>query len=152
VIGWSDGQLLRAQVVDESPLGNVIADAQLESTQAAAGAVAAFMNPGGIRADARILSVSARFTYTWDGAVPQATCDKVSNIAIGGVPVDPAASYRITVNSFLADGGDRFFVLREGTDRDGGALDLDAFEAQFAGTSQAAPLPTPALDRITRVN
>ena len=203
VIGWSDGQLLRAQVVDESPLGNVIADAQLASTKSAAGAVAAFMNPGGIRADLnagavgpaevtygeaftvqpfgnslvtmeltgaqidtlleqqwctqaagapRILSVSAGFTYTWDGAVPQATCDKVSNIAIGGVPVDPAATYRITVNSFLADGGDRFFVLREGANRAGGALDLDAFEAHFAGTSQAAPLPTPALDRITRVN
>jgi 5'-nucleotidase len=58
----------------------------------------------------------------------------------------------VTVNSFLADGGDRFFVLREGTNRAGGALDLDAFEAYFAGTSAASPLPTPALDRITRVN
>src|SRR5215207_1240927 len=203
VIGWSNGALSRTQVVDESQLGNVIADAQLAATKDAAGAVAAFMNPGGIRADlnagttgaaevtygeaftvqpfgnslvtmdltgaqidtlleqqwctqaagtARILSVSAGFTYTWDGAVPQATCDKVSNIAIGGVAVDPAATYRVTVNSFLADGGDRFFVLREGVNRAGGALDLDAFEAHFAGTSQAAPLPTPALGRITRVN
>jgi 5'-nucleotidase len=203
VIGWSQGELRRAQVVDESPLGNVIADAQLAATRDAAGAVAAFMNPGGIRADlnsgatapaevtygeaftvqpfgnslvtmdltgaqidtmleqqwctqapgtARILSVSAGFTYTWDGSVPQATCDKVSNIAIGGAPVNPAQSYRVTVNSFLADGGDRFFVLREGTSRAGGALDLDAFEAHFAGTTQAAPLPTPATNRITRVN
>jgi 5'-nucleotidase len=203
VIGWSQGELRRAQVVDESPLGNVIADAQLAATRDAAGAVAAFMNPGGIRADlnsgatapaevtygeaftvqpfgnslvtmdltgaqidtmleqqwctqapgtARILSVSAGFTYTWDGSVPQATCDKVSNIAIGGTPVNPAQSYRVTVNSFLADGGDRFFVLREGTNRAGGALDLDAFEAHFAGTTQAAPLPTPATNRITRVN
>jgi 5'-nucleotidase len=202
VIGWSNGELLRAQVVDESPLGNVIADAQLAATDDTAGAVAAFMNPGGIRADLnagataaadvtygeaftvqpfgnslvtmdltgaqidtmleqqwctqtgapRILSVSAGVTYTWDGSVAQATCEKVSNIAIGGVAVDPAAVYRVTVNSFLADGGDRFFVLREGTNRTGGALDLDAFEAHFAGTTQAAPLPTPALDRITRVN
>ena len=68
------------------------------------------------------------------------------------MPVDPAAPYRVTVNSFLADGGDRFFVLREGTDRAGGDLDLDAFEAYFAGTTEAAPLATPALDRITRVN
>lgn len=202
VIGWTNGPLLRAQVVDESPLGNVIADAQLAATDDAAGAVAAFMNPGGIRADLnagttgaaevtygeaftvqpfgnslvtmdltgtqidtmleqqwctqtgapRILSVSAGFTYTWDGSVPQATCDKVSNIAIGGTPLDPAATYRVTVNSFLADGGDRFFVLREGTNRAGGALDLDAFEAYLVGTAAANPLPTPALDRITRVN
>jgi 5'-nucleotidase len=205
VIGWTSGPLLRDQVVDESPLGNVIADAQLAATRDAAGAVAAFMNPGGIRAHlneaaapgtaadvtygeaftvqpfgnslvtmdltgaqvdtlleqqwcaqapgtARILSVSAGFTYTWDGAVPQATCEKVSGIAIAGAPVDPGATYRVTVNSFLAGGGDGFSVLREGTNRAGGALDLDAFEAHFAGTSQAAPLQPPATDRITRVN
>ncbi|HEY3437573.1 MAG TPA: bifunctional metallophosphatase/5'-nucleotidase [Actinotalea sp.] len=35
----------------ESPLGNVIADAQLAATDNEAGAVAAFMNPGGVRAD-----------------------------------------------------------------------------------------------------
>jgi 5'-nucleotidase len=207
VIGYTAEPLPRAQVVDESPLGNVIADAQLAATDDAAGAVAAFMNPGGIRADLnvqtdpnapptlpevtygeaftvqpfgnslvtmdltgaqidtmleqqwctqtgapRILSASAGFTYTWDGSIPQATCDKVSNIAIGGTPVNPAATYRVTVNSFLADGGDRFFVLREGTNRAGGALDLDAFEAYLAGTTAASPLQTPALNRITRVN
>jgi 5'-nucleotidase len=35
----------------ESALGNVIADAQLAATDDEAGAVAAFMNPGGVRAD-----------------------------------------------------------------------------------------------------
>jgi 5'-nucleotidase len=56
------------------------------------------------------------------------------------------------VNSFLADGGDRFFVLREGTDRAGGALDLDAFADYLDDTTQSAPLAAPMLDRITRVN
>jgi 5'-nucleotidase len=205
VIGWTNGPLRREQDVDESPLGNTIADAQLAATRNTAGAVVAFMNPGGIRANlnetappntaadvtygeaftvqpfgnslvtmdltgaqidtlleqqwcaqapgtARILSVSAGFTYTWDGAVPQATCEKVSNIAIGGTPVNPGATYRVTVNSFLAGGGDGFAVLREGTNRTGGPLDLDAFEAYLAGTSQAAPLQPPATNRITRVN
>ena len=101
---------------------------------------------------ARILSVSAGFTYTWDGAVPQATCEKVSNIAIGGTPVAPGATYRVTVNSFLAGGGDGFAVLRDGTNRTGGDLDLDAFEAYLSGTSPAAPLQPPATNRITRVN
>ena len=35
----------------ESALGNVIADAQLAATDDETGAVAAFMNPGGVRAD-----------------------------------------------------------------------------------------------------
>jgi 5'-nucleotidase len=35
----------------------------------------------------------------------------------------------VTVNSFLADGGDGFGVLKDGTERLGGAVDTDAFEA-----------------------
>ena len=100
---------------------------------------------------ARILSVSAgRHLHVGRRGAAQADCNRVSNIALGGTPVDPGATYRVTVNSFLADGGDRFFVLRQGTNRAGGALDLDAFEAYFAGTTAASPLPAPALDRITR--
>jgi 5'-nucleotidase len=62
--------------------------------------------------------------------------------------VDPAASYRITVNSFLADGGDLFSVLREGTDRLSGAVDTDALEAYLAPSLASAPIAPPALDRI----
>jgi 5'-nucleotidase len=95
----------------------------------------------------RILQVSNGFTYTWDAAAP--TGNKVSNIQVGGVAVNPAASYRITVNSFLADGGDNFTVLRQGTDRLGGAVDTDVFEAYFRTHSPVAPGPQ---NRIMRVN
>jgi 5'-nucleotidase len=95
----------------------------------------------------RILQVSAGFTYTWSASAP--TGSKVSGIAIGGVPVDPAQSYRVTVNSFLADGGDNFTVLTEGTDRLGGAVDLDALEAFFQAAG--GPVAPPALGRITQV-
>ena len=54
---------------------------------------------------------------------------KISGITIDGVAVDPAASYRVTVNNFLAAGGDGFTELTEGTDITGGPLDLDAFLA-----------------------
>ena len=36
------------------------------------------------------------------------------------------------MNSFLADGGDGFSVLTQGTDRVGGAVDTDALERYFA--------------------
>ncbi len=39
---------------------------------------------------------------------------------LNGVAMDPTATYRVTVNSFLADGGDNFVVLKEGTNRLGG--------------------------------
>ena len=54
-------------------------------------------------------------------------------------------TYRITVNSFLADGGDGFSVLTQGTDRVGGAVDTDALERYFATAPQLSP---PALNRI----
>ena len=60
VVGTAAVELTRAQeaistgqgsISGESALGNVIADAQLAATDDEAGAVAAFMNPGGVRAD-----------------------------------------------------------------------------------------------------
>jgi 5'-nucleotidase len=44
-------ETLVADLAGESPLGNLIADSQLAATDDEAGAVAAFMNPGGVRAD-----------------------------------------------------------------------------------------------------
>jgi len=188
----------------ENAGGNLIADAQLAATQGA-GAVAAFMNPGGVRADIagdgevtygdafstqpfgnslvtmtltgaqvgemlkqqwcdqtppRVLLASQGVTYTWDASVAEqitgAACpgapSPVSELRIGGQAARDEQAYRITVNSFLADGGDRFFALRSGGDRIGGALDLDALEAYLAPSlTGAAAVGPPALDRITRV-
>ena len=187
----------------ESALGDVIADAQLASTSSAAtgNAVAAFMNPGGIRADLmfapsgteapgevtyaeafttqpfgnslvtmtltgtqidtlleqqwvgqtgrRILQVSDGFTYTWDAAMADGSKIDASTIMIGGVMVEPGTGYRITVNSFLASGGDNFTVLVDGTDRLGGEIDLDALVTYFGDNS---PVPPGPQDRITVVN
>jgi hypothetical protein len=56
-------------------------------------------------------------------------------------------SFRVTMNNFLATGGDGFTVFLEGTSALGGALDIDAFVAYF-GSFGAAGIPVPALDRI----
>jgi 5'-nucleotidase len=50
------------------------------------------------------------------------------------------------VNSFLADGGDGFTVLRGGSDRVVGGLDVDALAAYLTANRPIAP---PATDRIT---
>jgi 5'-nucleotidase len=52
------------------------------------------------------------------------------------------------VNSFLADGGDRFAILVEGTDRLGGEVDLDALVNYFEANSPIAPGPQ---DRIIMI-
>jgi 5'-nucleotidase len=65
----------------------------------------------------------------------------VSNIQINGTPVTDTGTYRVTVNSFLADGGDNYPVLAQGTDRLGGEVDLDALVAYFEDNSPVAPGP-----------
>jgi 5'-nucleotidase len=101
------------------------------------------------QASPRILQVSEGFAYTWDAAAPGGERVDASPIMINGVVVDPAAVYRVTVNSFLADGGDGFSVLPQGTNRLGGPVDLDAMEDYFGANSPIDPGPQ---DRIARVN
>jgi len=202
VVGTVNGDLLRVLDADgESSMGEVIADAQLFGTSGAA-AVAAFMNPGGVRADllsatisggeaagqvtygeafavqpfnnllvtldvtgaqldtlleqqwsisagvpkVNMLAVSAGFEYAWSAS--RAVGDRVdpASIKLGGMTVSPTGTYRITVNAFLADGGDGFAVLKQGTNRVLGSVDVDALEAYLTARS---PLPVPALTRVT---
>ncbi|RKH35408.1 bifunctional metallophosphatase/5'-nucleotidase [Corallococcus praedator] len=100
----------------------------------------------------RILHPSAGFSYAFSAAAPLGSKVDPASIQLNGVTVDPAASYRVTVNSFLAPGGDGFTVLTEGTNLLGGAVDADALEAYLtAKSTEANPLPAPALDRVTRL-
>jgi len=111
----------------------------------------------------KVMLPSAGFSYTWDNAVANsaanATCAtdpalgavNPASISINGAPIDLGASYRVTVNNFMADGGDGFFVLRQGTNRVGGLEDLQALEA-YLQAAEPGGISPPPLTRITRVN
>ena len=74
--------------------------------------------------------------------------DRVNDLELNGTPIDPAASYRVSINNFLAGGGDGFTVFAEATDVTGGPIDLDAFVAYFETNS---PISPPPLGRIVKV-
>lgn len=221
-----------ANAAGEMPAGSLIADAQLQATQPASlgGAVAAFMNPGGVRspgfafagaaypydvtygnvftvqpfgnslvtmtlsaqqikdlleqqfagclgqATQRILQVSNGVRYSYSASAP--ACSKIvdltltptdvsvvppvaagapEHLVVGGVVQNPAKTYRVTVNNFLAAGGDGFTVLTAGVNPLGGAQDIDALVAYLSGGYKApaapydATLPALNLPRITRL-
>jgi 5'-nucleotidase len=94
----------------------------------------------------RILQVSRSLHYTRSVSAPIGS--RVSDITINGVPIDPAATYRVTANNFLVGGGDGFSVLTQGTDIASGPLDIDAFTAYLTANPNLAPPPA---DRITLV-
>ena len=96
-----------------------------------------------------ILHVSNGFAYAWDAARPAGDRVPAAQIVLNGQPIEPSAHYRVTVNSFLADGGDGFTVLREGTERRSGGLDVEALSAYFEANSPVSPRP---LDRVRRAN
>lgn len=96
---------------------------------------------------ARILQPSRGFTYTWDNAVPAG--NRVTNMRLNGNAIVLTTTYRVTVNSFLADGGDGFTTLLAGNNRLGGAQDIDALIAFFAANR---PFTPSAAARITRLN
>ena len=140
------GQVTYGDAFTVQPFGNSLVTLTLTGAQIKTMLETQFANCLGQTTFDRILQVSAGFSYTWTAA--NACGSKVSNIAIGGVPVNPASSYRVTVNSFLADGGDAFAVLAQGTQRLGGAVDTDAFEAYLL--SQPAGVAPGPQNRITR--
>jgi 5'-nucleotidase len=88
-----------------------------------------------------VLQVSNTLAYRWNPAGAFGSRVDPADIKLNGTPISLTASYRVTVNSFLADGGDGFSVLREGTNRLGGAVDTDAFSEYLEAHSPLSPTP-----------
>ena len=141
----ADGELTFGEAFGIQPFGNSLVTMTLTGAQ-----IDTLLEQQWVgQTSPRILQVSEGFTYTWDAAQPDGSKVDASSIKINGVPVEAGTSYRVTVNSFLATGGDNFAVLLDGSDRLGGELDLDAFVTYFGAFSPVAPGPQ---DRITRLN
>jgi 5'-nucleotidase len=138
--GEGDGVVTYGEAFTVQPFGNILQTLTYTGAQIDAVLEQQWLANG----PTRILQPSATLHYTANLSAPIG--GRVSNITINGVPLDPAASYRVTVNNFLAAGGDSFTALTQGTNVTGGPIDLDAFTAYLAAHSPVAP---PATDRIT---
>jgi len=97
----------------------------------------------------RILQISKGFSYSWDGAKPFGSHVDAASMKLNDAPIDPAKTYRITINNYLALGGDQFAVFKEGSNAQFGMYDVDALFAYFQANSPIAPAPPV---RISRTN
>lgn len=84
------------------------------------------------------LGLSDNVGYTYD---PDAPMDQhITSVTIDGVPLDPAATYRVGTFSFLTAGGDNFHVLAQGSSAaDSGLIDRDAWIAYLQAHQGLAP-------------
>lgn len=74
------------------------------------------------------LQVSHTLRYRWDASRPGPERLIESSVTIRGEPLVLNRDYRVTVNSFLADGGDGFEGFKAGRERFIGPSDLEALE------------------------
>ena len=97
---------------------------------------------------ARILQPSRGFSYVWLASGSHGERVVADSMRLHGSVIRPDQPYRITVNNFLAEGGDGFRVLRDGVDRVGGPVDVDALSEYLKQQSAVRPL---APDRVPRI-
>jgi 5'-nucleotidase len=144
--GEGDGNVTYGEAFRVQPFGNSLVTMTLTGNQI--DALLEQQATAGSDGRGRILQISHTLNYSWNASAPIGSKVDIASIMINGVPIDPNASYRVTVNSFLADGGDGFTVLLQGTDRLGGEVDLDALVKYFEANSPVAPGPQ---NRITLI-
>jgi 5'-nucleotidase len=96
-----------------------------------------------------VLQVSSGLTYRWDSTRPAGQRVVPGSIKVNGAALTDNQTVRVVANNFLAEGGDTFTILGQGTRRvDTGIRDLDAMLAYLARHDKAgAPGPV----RIERV-
>jgi 2',3'-cyclic-nucleotide 2'-phosphodiesterase (5'-nucleotidase family) len=137
--GEQPGQVTYAEAFTVQPFGNLLVTMDLTGAQlhdlleqqAVAG------RPGG--RDVLIFGVSRGFTFTYNPAGAFGNRVDAGSIRLDGAVIDPAGTYRIVTNSFLADGGDAFTVFRDGTNRAGGGDDLEALTDYLDTNSPVSP-------------
>lgn len=136
----ADGTVTFGDIYLVQPFGSALITETLTGAQ-----IRAVLEQGfdGIGPD-QALAPSAGFTYRIDRSAPVGS--RISAILLGGKPLDPARSYRVTTNAFLALGGDGFTMFKAGQGSVTGQTDIEALESWF----RAAPRrEVPVEERVT---
>jgi 5'-nucleotidase len=132
-----DGEVTFAEISTAQPFGNTLVTMTLTGAQ-----IHMLLEQQWWGQPApNILMPSRCFMYAWSRSAPDGERVDVSSISIGGEVIDPVGRYRVTVNSFLAGGGDGFPVLTEGSERVEGVVDIEALREYLGAHSPLAPPP-----------
>jgi 5'-nucleotidase len=146
-----DGVVTYGEAFTFQPFGNTILTFPMSGAQVVS-VLEEQCQPAGSSRPFLHLGVSDGFTYDLSTTIANGECTAitVSNIMVNGDPLDTAATYMVTANSFLADGGDNFTTFAEidpGSRIDGGN-DLEALSNYLAAFS---PVEPPSTDRVNEL-
>jgi 5'-nucleotidase len=145
--GEAPGEVTYGEAFTVQPFGNSLVTKTMTGDMIRRLLQQQFQGCGGTAPPAgRFLQIS--YTFKYEQAAAAATCaGKIGRMWVDGAEVTPTDSFRVTMNNFLATGGDGFTVFNEGTNALGGAQDIDAFVAAFHA-AEPAGIAVPTLNRI----
>jgi 5'-nucleotidase len=138
-----DRRVTYADLFAAQPFGNSLVTVTMTGAQIKALLEQQWLN----QPKPRILQVSKGFAYTWDDKRQLGDFVAAEGITLDDHPIDPAARYRVTVNSYLADGGDGFSVLKEASEPHIGPFEVPALEDYFKANSPLSPHTTTRIRR-----
>jgi 5'-nucleotidase len=143
--GEAPGEVTYGEAFTVQPFGNSLVTKTMTGAMLRSLLEQQFPGCGG-QAVKRILQVSNTLSYEQDPAATICSA-RIGRMWVNGTEVQPTDTFRVTMNSFLAAGGDGFTVFNQGTDALGGAQDIDALVAYFAAAGETG-IAVPAQDRI----
>jgi len=144
--GEAIGQITYGEAFTVQPFNNLVVTQTLTGAQIKETLEQQFVGYKG-QTSTKMLQISNGLTYTWSASAPLGS--KISNLALNGTAINPATSYQVTTNDFLANGGDGFTTLTGGTGRTTApGFDVDALVAYLGAGAPVAPGPA---NRITTI-
>jgi 5'-nucleotidase len=144
IVPGADGSVTYGHIYAAQPFGNSLVVKSFTGSQIRRLLEQQFASGRNTPEHPTMLAPSRGLSYAYDLSRPEG--QRILDLRLNGEPVRDEAVYRVTMNSFLATGGDNFSVFREGTNVLGGPQDLDAIERYIAA---ASPLTPPTPDRIS---
>ena len=145
-----DGVVTFGEAFGFQPFGNLVVTFSMTGAQIVS-VLQEQCQPAGRSRPFLHLGVSGGFTYDLAKTIVGGACTSVtvSNVRLNGVALDPVASYKVTVNNFLADGGDGFTTFGTiATPRLEGGNDLQALVNYLGAFSPVAPPPTNRVNEL----
>jgi 5'-nucleotidase len=135
--GGYPAELTYRQAANVQPFANTLVNLTLTGAQLKSVLEQQWQPAGAARPFLR-LGTSEGFTYTYDPSA--AAGSRIAAMWLDGGIINQDTSYSVTVNSFLAAGGDNFTVLASGTNRrDTGKVDLQAMVDYLAEMGSVSP-------------
>jgi 2',3'-cyclic-nucleotide 2'-phosphodiesterase (5'-nucleotidase family) len=136
------GEILWKEAFTVQPFGNDLVKMELTGDQ-----VKSLFNDQWATSSAKILQISG-LKVKYDDSKPAG--EKVVEITLpDGTPIDPAKTYTVTVNSFMASGGDGYTTLKDGKNKVVDIVDIDALVKYIKSKGEVNPSIN---GRITKIN